>query len=202
MNQEWQTRKTLLMRAKNQDDQAAWEEFVAYYRDFIGMVLRKMNLYSVDIDDLTQEILVKIWKSLPSHIYDKDRARFRSWLSRLIRNQVLNHMRAVQRRDNKHTMAAEDSSLEVLPSHAEPEVEKIVRQEWEVYVVKLALKNISSLFSEGAIRAFTMSMEGKSSAQIAEELGVKPNSVVKLKNRVKVRLAEEIQYLRSELESV
>lgn len=202
MNQEWQTRKTLLMRAKNQDDQAAWEEFVAYYRDFIGMVLRKMNLYSVDIDDLTQEILVKIWKSLPSHIYDKDRARFRSWLSRLIRNQVLNHMRAVQRRDNKHTMAAEDESIEVLPSHAEPEVEKIVRQEWEVYVVKLALKNISSLFSEGAIRAFTMSMEGKSSAQIAEELGVKPNSVVKLKNRVKVRLAEEIQYLRSELESV
>lgn len=190
------------MRAKNQDDEAAWEEFVAYYRDFIVMILRKMNLYSVDLDDLTQEVLVRIWKSLPNHIYDQDRAKFRSWLSHVIRNQVLNHIRANQRRDTRHAVATRDESVGGLFTNEEPEIEKIIQQEWEVYVVKLALKNISALFSEGAIKAFTLSVEGKSSAQIAAHLGVKPNSVIKLKNRVKVRLAQEIQHLRNELESV
>lgn len=202
MSEEWQTRQTLLMRAKNQDDDAAWEEFAAYYRDFIYMVLHQMNLYSVDIDDLAQDILIKIWKSLPNHIYDKDRARFRTWLSRLIRNQVLDHFRATQRRARKHAAAAEDETSDRMPMITEPDVEKIIQKEWEVHIVQLALNNISSLFSDRAIEAFSMSIEGKSTAQIAEHLGVKPNSVVKLKNRVKERLVIEIQHLRNELESI
>lgn len=171
------------MRAKNQDDDAAWEEFVSYYREFILMVLNQMSLHSVDVDDLVQDILVKIWKSLPNHIYDKDRARFRTWLSRLIRNQVLDHVRAGQRRLKKHAAAVEDEAVENAPMITEPEVGKIIQSEWEVYIVQLALNNISALFSERAIEAFSMSMDGKSTAQIAEKLGVKPNSVIKLKNR-------------------
>ncbi|VGO19413.1 RNA polymerase sigma factor [Pontiella sulfatireligans] len=202
MSEEWETRQTLLMRAKNQNDHAAWEEFVAYYRDFIYMVLHQMNLYSIDIDDLAQEILIKIWKSLPNHIYDKDRARFRTWLSRLIRNQVLDYIRATQRRTRKHTAAAEDDAVGSMSVITEPDVEKIIQQEWEVYIVQLALKNVSSLFSERAIEAFSMSIDGKSTEQIAKHLGVKPNSVVKLKNRVKERLVKEIHHLRNELESV
>lgn len=190
------------MRAKNQDDEAAWEEFLAYYRDFIYMVLHQMNLYSVDVDDLTQEILIKIWKNLPNHIYDKDRARFRTWLSRLIRNQVLDHIRATQRRTRKHAAVAEDETVGRLPTITEPDVERIIQKEWEVHIVQLALNNISSLFSERAIEAFSMSIDGTSTAQIAEHLDVKPNSVIKLKNRVKERLIIEIQHLRNELESV
>ncbi|VGO15650.1 ECF RNA polymerase sigma factor SigE [Pontiella desulfatans] len=200
MGNEWQTRQTLLMRAKNQDDDAAWEEFVKYYHDFIVMVLRQMNLYSGDFDDLTQDILIKIWKNLPAYIYDEDRSRFRTWLSRLIRNQVLNHIRATQRRNRKHTEALEDETAESLSVITEPDVEKIIEKEWMVYITRLALKNISSLFSERAIEAFSMSIDGKSTAQIAEHLGVKPNSVVKLRNRIKERLVKEIRFLREELE--
>ncbi|MDF7826781.1 RNA polymerase sigma factor [Pontiellaceae bacterium B12227] len=202
MSEEWQTRQTLLMRAKNQDDHAAWEEFAAYYRDFIDMVLHQMNLYSVDMDDLAQEILLKIWKSLPNHIYDKDRARFRTWLSRLIRNQVLDHIRTTQRRTRKHVAAAGDETIDSMPMITEPDVEKIIQKEWEVHIVQLALKNISSLFSERAIEAFSLSIDGKSTVEIAEQLGVKPNSVTKLKNRVKERLMKEIKHLRTELESI
>jgi RNA polymerase sigma-70 factor (ECF subfamily) len=200
MGNEWQTRQTLLMRAKNQDDHVAWEEFVTYYRGFIDMVLNKMNLYSVDFDDLAQEILIRIWKSLPNFIYDQDRAQFRTWLGRLIRNQVLDHIRSTERRTRKHTAIEEDatSGIHVM---AEPDLEKIIEKEWKLHIVQLALKNISSLFSERAIEAFRMSVAGESTAQIAAHFDVKPNSVVKLKNRVKERLVIEIKHLRTELES-
>ena len=199
MNNQCHTRYTLLMRARDPADVDAWQEFVTYYREFIRMVLFQMNLKSPDVDDLIQEILIKIWKSLPEHEYNKERARFRTWLSRLIRNQVVDHMRSNQSRSKKHT-AFFEKEVEGQKVVAEPAVEEIIEKEWEVYVVQLALKNIESLFSSRAIEAFTMSVDGKTAEEIAMHLGVKPNSVIKLKNRVKERLMVEIRHLRSELE--
>jgi RNA polymerase sigma factor (sigma-70 family) len=202
MAENWQTKNTLLMRAKDPDDQAAWEEFVSYYRDFIQIVLFQMKLPEVDSDDLTQEILIKIWKCLPNHIHDDNRARFRTWLSRLIRNQVIDYFRSEQRRTRRHQAAAEDESIDLMPMVAEPEVERIIESEWEVYIVERALQNISGLFSDRAIEAFTSSVDGMSTERIAERLGIKPNSVIKLKQRVKNRLKLEIRHLRRELESI
>jgi hypothetical protein len=45
-----------------------------------------------------------------------------------------------------------------------------------------------------------MSVEGNNVSVIAEETGLKENSVYRLKNRVKDRLAEEIEQLREDLE--
>lgn len=200
MKNEWDTRVTLLMRVKNQDDSAAWKEFVSYYRPFIHMVFHQMHLGSMEFDDLVQEILIKIWKKLPEHIYDKDRARFRTWLSRLIRNVVLNYLRANRRRDRKHAAVADGSAAGRMVLVEEPEIEDIIRKEWTLYIVKLAIERIKPLFSERSFTAFTMSMEGHSTEQIAQELGLKPNSVVKLKSRLKGRLVQEIHCLRNELE--
>ena len=34
MTERWNTRKTLLQRAQDQDDADAWDEFVFYYHDY------------------------------------------------------------------------------------------------------------------------------------------------------------------------
>ena len=80
------TRKTLLMRACDQKDQQAWEEFVAYYRPFIGIILRYLYVKEHDIDDLSQTVIINLWKKLDS--FDADRSKFRTWLSTVIRNAV------------------------------------------------------------------------------------------------------------------
>lgn len=201
MADDWNTRLTLLQRAKNPDDQQAWDEFVRYYRDFIKVVLAQMGLNQKDSDDLIQEILVKIWKTLPKMDYDQNRARFRTWMSHLIRNKVIDHFRKVKRLSNKQEMIVEESG-NLTPVKSEPEVQKIIQTEWEVYIVKLALKRIAGHFSERAIEAFEMSMDNISPDDIGKKLGIKGNSVTKLKNRVKQRLIKEIELLRSELEPV
>jgi len=204
MTGQWDTKQTLLMRAKNQDDQLVWEEFVSYYREFIYMVLNQMSLptsgVSVDRDDLVQEILISIWKSLPNHTYDEERAKFRTWLTRLIRNRTIDHIRRLRGVAQKHQKAADDVSTEQFAVVSESEVESIVHKEWEVYLLRLGLKNIEPLFSDRAIEAFLMAVDGASTATIAKKIGVKPNSVIKLKNRVKERLILEVQQLRKDLE--
>ena len=194
---DWQTRLTLLQRAKDPDDETAWEDFVNYYRAFIGVVLYQMKLNENDHDDLTQEILLRIWKVLPD--YDLERARFRTWMSHIIRNKVIDHYRKVKRLSDKQDMIIEESGS-LTPVISEPEIEAIVQKEWEVHVVKLALERVSKHFSDRAIQAFSMSMDNVSSKDIAEKLGIKTNSVIKLKNRVKQRLIQEIDLLKLELE--
>ena len=203
MSDNWQTRQTLLQRAKNPDDHKAWDEFTHYYREFIKMVLFQMHCQTVDHEDLVQEILLKIWKTLPKLNYDRDRAKFRTWLSHLIRNRVIDHFRKVKRLNDKQQAVTKevlgDKERSVV---SEPELVEIIQKEWEVHIVKLALVNISSLFTERAIEAFQLGMDGVKTSEIAERLGIKENSVIKLRNRVKHRLVKEIQHLREELESV
>ena len=192
---DWETRLTLLGRARDPADETAWQEFAAYYRGFIRVVLTKMNVNANDLDDLQQEILLRLWKILGR--YDEERAAFRTWLGRIIQGKVTDHYRKTGR------LAKQQIALQEQPGETEalPDLEAIIEAEWKQHLVKLALTRVSEHFSPRAMTAFTMSMKGRSSAEIAAELNIKPNSANKLKNRVKLRVVQEIEYLREELES-
>ena len=79
------------MRACNQDDEKAWEDFVYYYEYFIEMVICQFIKNKADNEDLRQLILVKLWEKL--HNYDESKSKFRTWLSCIIRNTVLKENR-------------------------------------------------------------------------------------------------------------
>ena len=129
MSDDWQTRQTLLQRAKNQDDHQAWKEFVDYYRSFIEMIIRKMNLVESERQDLVQEILLKLWQNLA--VYSADKASFRTWLSTIIRNAVVTFYKANGRRRQREE---ESSFLEAIENGSEPELEKLIEVEWINYI--------------------------------------------------------------------
>jgi len=198
MEDKWVTRQTLLKRAKNPDDNLAWEEFVRYYQPFIHTILYHMNFRTSEYADIEQEILLTLWKKLPEFELDSNKGHFRSWLSTIIRNKVLELIRKnklyEKRRDAATEQYMEDDFL------SETEFTHIVEQEWQKHIIKTALDNIRKLFSGVAIQAFEMSLVGKTSREIGEALEVSHESVRTLKNRVKQRLMKEIEHLREELE--
>jgi RNA polymerase sigma-70 factor (ECF subfamily) len=200
LSEEWNTRISLLDRAKVSTDEDAWLEFADYYRDYILMVLRKMRIRTIDIDDLAQEVLIKIWQNLGKFKVDSDRARFRTWLSTLIRNQALDQIKMAKRYKTRVDKKAEQ---DLVPQDEEYvtkcELDRIIESEWERHIIQLGLKNIKKLFSEQAIYVFEQSLLGKTSDELSKELDIKPNSVNKLKNRVKTRMMEEVSALRSHL---
>ena len=199
MSDSWNTRVTLLQRVKDPDNAAAWEEFVHYYRGFIKVVLSHLNLNQNDTDDLIQEILLGLWKSLKTFDLDKERGKFRTWFGSLIRYKVIDHYRKVKRLSEKNEILAEEGGAKIA-LFSEPEVETIIQREWEGYVVALAMERVSQTFSERAMQAFTMSLDNVPVETIAQELELKTNSVTKFKNRVRDRLIKEIQSLKQDLE--
>jgi RNA polymerase sigma-70 factor (ECF subfamily) len=70
-----------------------WEEFVALYGKLILLWGRRdFGLQDSDAENLCQEVLLKVWKNIPS--YDPVRGRFRNWLYTCTRNTVLNLWRS------------------------------------------------------------------------------------------------------------
>ena len=194
MDNTYSTRKTLLMRACNQDDEKAWEDFVYYYEYFIHMVICQFIKNKADSEDLRQLILLKLWKKLSN--YDESKSKFRTWLSRVIRNTVLNYIR-----DNKKaadTIIAENENL--LDPASESELVSHIQSEWETYATNLALERIKPLFSENAIEVFNLTLDNKSVGEISDILGISQDSVYKMKTRTVTRLKEEIKLIRQDTE--
>jgi RNA polymerase sigma factor (sigma-70 family) len=195
MEDKYITRKTLLQRAVDPNDEGAWTEFVGYYKTFIFMLLRNMNVSLSDCEDLTQNILVRIWKKLES--YDPERAKFRTWLSTIIRNEVLSHYDKHQRIQNKH------DGFRVETEHGVPalnEFDKLFEREWATYITNMAMQRVKVSFSGHAMEVFELTLDGVAAEQIAEKLDIKVFTVYALRNRVKKKIKEEVAALQQELE--
>lgn len=196
MNNKWQTRQTLIQRAKDQNDEAAWNEFISFYKMFIYYLLNRMNVSLNDMDDLVQEILLTLWKKLDS--YKPEKAKFRTWLSTVIRNTTLNYLK----HHNSYKNRTEElkSSLEAMNSFSEPEMDKIVEREWKAYLTNMAMERIKKVFSGHALTAFQTGIDGISAEEAAANLGITVDSVYTLRGRVKKRFVREIRFLMDELE--
>ncbi|VGO20803.1 RNA polymerase sigma factor [Pontiella sulfatireligans] len=195
MDNKYVTRKTLLQRALDPNDDGAWAEFVRYYKEFILMLLRKMNVSSTDSDDITQNILVRIWKKL--EVYDAEQAKFRTWFSSLVRNEVYSYYAAQQRVQKKQDALENEMEAEL---QVDEEFDKMVEREWSIYVTNVAMRRIKKSFTGNAIQVFQLTLDGVDAKEIAERLDISINTVYALRNRVKQKLHEEIKALREELE--
>jgi len=190
------TSYTLLHRACDLHDEQAWAELVEHYRRFIFFILQQMGVGAADIEDVSQQVLFSLTKDLCS--YDPSRARFRTWLSTVIRNAALVHFRKKKTRQNYIRIFGEEQSLVRLEEPSD--VDQRIEQEWAAYVSGLAMTRVKNVFKGQAINVFEWSLDGLSAAEIAEKSGLSVSSVYTLRKRVKRRLYLEIRGLVAELE--
>ena len=191
----WNTQRTLLQRVQDPDDTQAWGDFVRYYESFIKMVLRKSNVSLNEQDDLVQKILLRIWKGLPQYKYKREKARFRTWLSIIIRNAIITHINRLKDKGSKQKKYIKEVDIVL-----EACIEQIIDQEWLNYVASIAMDKVKTVFSGNAIEVFRLSLEEKTARQISEELNITEESVFVLRSRVKSRLKKEIAHLRELIE--
>src|SRR5712691_4348493 len=74
-------------------DQAAWETIVRQYRRKVFNTAYKFVGRHEQAEDLTQDIFLKIFKSLDT--FDR-RANFQTWLISVSRNLCIDHYRSVR----------------------------------------------------------------------------------------------------------
>ena len=196
MNEFSPTRITLIQRAKDPNNESAWLDFNDYYSGFIKMLLFKMNVPQSFHQDLTQDVMLKLWKGLKKYDIDDERARFRTWLSKVIRNSVIDYMRSENARKSREEKAGDEDNYFRSLSDKNSDIEQVIHQEWTDYMLKQAMEHLKKSFSGNAIEVFMMSSQGKSVTEISQELGITVSTIYVLRSRVKAKFMAELKQLR------
>ena len=102
-------------------DAAAWEEIVRVHNRRIYNLCYRFTGSTHDAEDLTQEVFIKIYRTLKS--YESGKGGFVTWISTLTRNLLVDHYRSQrqERLTDPLDAAADDESLslaERLPDSA------------------------------------------------------------------------------------
>lgn len=103
-----------IIRQAQSGDTQAFRKVVEHYQGFVYSVAFRFLQERDDARDITQDILIKLWKNLST--YQKE-VRLSTWLYKIITNQCLDHIKARQRRrtdrmteiDSSHEIASPDS---------------------------------------------------------------------------------------------
>ncbi len=190
------TNFTLLNRALDLDDEEAWKALDENYRRYIYHLLHGLDVPMNDIEDFTQQIMVGLTLKLKQ--YDRTKGQFRSWLGKVVRNEVLMQYR--KQKSRAQTLERYLKEVETKKSNDSSELEQRILKEWNKHLYSLALERIQTKTSVTSLRVMELTRQGCSTEEIALTIGIAETSVYNLRRIVKQHLTNEICELRRELE--
>ncbi len=89
-----ETRHSLIVRLKDQQNDVAWTEFMSVYEPFLLRLVQKQGTPDRHAADVTQQLLLTIAKSVDRWHPDGKVASFRRWLGCVARHVVIKFMNA------------------------------------------------------------------------------------------------------------
>src|SRR5262249_14637029 len=192
------TRPSLLIRVRDPQDAAAWQQFAALYEPLIYQFARKRGLQDADAADLTQIVLQAVSESIRRLDYDPQRGSFRGWLFVVVRNQ-LQKFRAQQRRAAEGTGdTAIQAVLEAQPDR-EADDSAAWDREYERQLFLTAAARVRDSFTESSWQAFWLTaVEGRSAQEVACQLGLSLGAIYTARSRILDKIKRETRLLRED----
>ena len=92
------TRRTLLSRLKQWNDQESWQDFFNTYWKLIYTVAIRAGLDKTEAQDVVQDTVISVARQMPNFKYDPARGSFKSWLFLITRRRINDHLRKQYRR--------------------------------------------------------------------------------------------------------
>ncbi len=175
-------------------DQAAWEHVIRLYRRKVFNIAYKFVGRHDEAEDLTQDVFLKVFKSLRT--FDR-RANFSTWLISVSRNLCIDHYRSVRR---ERELVNRDVDVVTLgrPIGGDTPQTMLERRD-RVAILRAALDKLTpSLRTAIVLR----DIQELSYQEIAERLGVPEGTVKSRINRGRTELARQIARLRERQDTV
>ncbi len=181
----------LLERLKHAGpDASEWRRLRDIYSPMIRQWLARLPNLHGEVDDLTQEVLVVLFRELPSFERRRD-GSFRAWLRQI----TVNRMRAFYKTRRKQPLATGGPETDQLLAQLADPASELARQwdrDHDQHVFQKLLATVEGDFEPVTWQAFTrFAVEGRPAAQVAGELGMTESAVVQAKFRILKRLREE-----------
>ncbi len=183
------TIETIIQRCLS-GDQRAWELIVSQHRRKVFNIAYKFVGKHDEAEDLTQEIFLKIFKSL--NTFDR-RANFQTWLISVSRNLCIDHYRGVRKERETIDRAVDPNAL--TPAAAEPGPMAALEQRDRVELLRDAMAGLPETLRTAVLMR---DIQELSYQEIADALRLPEGTVKSRINRGRTELARQIRRLRGE----
>jgi RNA polymerase sigma-70 factor (ECF subfamily) len=189
-----ETRKSLLLRAQTGEEDA-WKDLTDLYRPLIIGWLNRQGVPAVDLDDLSQDVILSVVKHLPSFQHSGNRGAFRAWLRTIVCSRTTDYWRAI---GAGTTASGGSGAIAALEQIADPDSD--LNRQWDEqhdrYVLGCLLDAVEEEFEPATLQAFRrLALDDASGAQVAEELGMSVAAVYRAKSRVLQRIRQDAEGL-------
>jgi RNA polymerase sigma-70 factor, ECF subfamily len=185
--------ETLIQRCL-QGDQLAWEQIVRQYWRKVFNVAYKFVGKHDQAEDLTQDIFLKIFKSLDT--FDR-RANFQTWLISISRNLCIDHYRSV--RKERETINRDVDPGDLSPASTTTSPYAALEHRDRVELLRIALDKLAPTLRMAVMMRDIQEMTYQ---EIADKLTLPEGTVKSRINRGRTELARQIQKLRDEQDAV
>ena len=175
-------------------DQAAWEAIVRLHRRKVFNIAYKFVGRHDQAEDLTQDVFLKLYKSLET--FDR-RANFQTWLVSVSRNLCIDHYRSV--RKEREVVNRDVDPADLTPSAPERSAQAELEQRDRVHLLRKALDKLPpSLRTAVMLR----DIQELSYHEIAERLALPEGTVKSRINRGRSELARQYRRLRDQQDAI
>ena len=193
MNEIPETRNSLLLRLADPANEAAWQDFVQIYEPVIVRMAMRRGLQVSDAQDLSQEVLTRVARTIGKWNPEREQGSFRGWLAKITRNLVVDYFRKQSRQPN----TVSDSALAEQSSPVEAD---LFAAEEQHQIFCWAGDRARRNFSETTWSAFWSScVDGKTPQATAKLLDISVGAVYIARSRVLAKIKEIVEQAGAEL---
>lgn len=168
------TDPSLIDAIRDPANHEAWRTFERRYAPIIRAYCTKRGMRSVDAEDVSQEVFLRITVHGFADRYSPSMGTFRSYLFRVTRS--------VASTFTQFKPVSLDTAA--MPAESAEEWDSV----WKAQAIRLALRRVERTASWNSKRVLAMTLRGVAPAVIAESTGMKLDAVYKCRARLRARL--------------
>lgn len=174
-------------------DQTAWNDIVRQHWRKVFNIAYKFTGKHDEAEDLTQEVFLKIFKSL--NTFDR-RANFQTWLVSVSRNLCIDHYRSVRKERETIDRGVDPGELSPVAVTVSPVAQ--LEQRDRVVMLRRAMEHLPPTLRSAVM---LRDLQELTYQEIADRLRLPEGTVKSRINRGRTELARQIRRLRAELET-
>jgi RNA polymerase sigma factor (sigma-70 family) len=187
-----ETRHSLINRVRDGRDQQSWQEFHDLYESFLRNIARRNGLSHDDADELVQEVFAKVFQAIGEFQLDRERGRFRGWLKTIALRKIIDRRRRRGREVPAVALAADPAAEDPLDAEWD--------RQYRQHVLEQAMVRVRQAVEPATWKCFEQhTLAGRPAAEVAAELGMKPNTVFQNAARTLKRVREKCEQYEESL---
>lgn len=170
-----------------------WERFYSAYNQILRRFAVSCGMQQFDVDECVQDVWLAVLEHIRDFTPDSERARFRTWLYRIVRNKAAD---IVRKRLKHSSLSLNDSRVEFNLESSVPPPEFEFETTWRYELIREVIEDLKDHVSERDYKIFVLrTMKKKPAAVVAKACDISEGAVRVADHRARAKLNELLKVL-------